>query len=49
MARGDRAQEEFLTQTKNYIDEFSKEGLRTLMLTKKDLSSREYYAWNERF
>ena len=28
----------FLTLTKNYIDEFSREGLRTLMLTKKDIS-----------
>lgn len=35
---GDAAHTKFLEQTKCYIDEFSKEGLRTLMLTKKDVS-----------
>ena len=39
----------FLTQTKAYIDEFSKEGLRTLMLTRKDISEREYATWSEKF
>ena len=39
----------FLTQTKAYIDEFSREGLRTLMLAKKDLSEREYAAWSTKF
>ena len=39
----------FLTQTKAYIDEFSREGLRTLMLAKKDVSEREYTAWSAKF
>ena len=39
----------FLTQTKAYIDEFSREGLRTLMLAKKDVSEREYAAWSAKF
>ena len=39
----------FLTQTKAYIDEFSREGLRTLMLAKKDISEREYQDWLEKF
>ena len=38
LKKGDRQQDEFLNQTKNYIDEFSREGLRTLMLAKKDIS-----------
>ena len=46
---GDREHDEFLQRTKDYIDSFSKEGLRTLMLTKKDLSDYEYNAWLERY
>ena len=49
MKRGDRQQDEFLEQTKGYIDLFSKEGLRTLMLTKKDISQREYNDWNAKW
>lgn len=45
LKKGDREHDKFLEQTKNYIDAFSKEGLRTLMLTKKDVSEREYSAW----
>ena len=39
----------FLTSTKAYIDEFSREGLRTLMLAKKDISQREYQDWSAKF
>ena len=35
---GDATHDKFIEQTKAYIDNFSKEGLRTLMLTKKDIS-----------
>jgi len=45
LRQGDRGHDEYLNQTKAYIDNFSKEGLRTLMLTKKDISEREYSAW----
>lgn len=46
---GDSEHDKFISDTKHYIDEFSKEGLRTLMLTKKDISNREYEAWNEKW
>ena len=46
---GDSEHDEFLQRTKDYIDSFSKEGLRTLMLTKKDISEREYTAWAEKY
>lgn len=46
---GDTEHDEFLQKTKDYIDAFSKEGLRTLMLTKKDVSEREYTAWAEKY
>ncbi len=42
---GDSEHDKFIEQTREYINQFSKEGLRTLMLTKKDVSQREYDAW----
>lgn len=49
LKKGDREHDAFLEKTKAYIDEFSREGLRTLMLTKKDISEREYSAWLEKW
>lgn len=46
LTKGDSTHEKFIEQTKEYIDDFSREGLRTLMLTKKDISQREYDTWN---
>ena len=46
LLKGDREQDLALEQTNGYIDLYSKEGLRTLMLTKKDISQREYDAWS---
>ena len=45
LKKGDPEHDAFLEMTKGYIDDFSKEGLRTLMLTRKDISQREYDAW----
>jgi len=49
LKRGDAATEKQLEQTKAYIDAYSKEGLRTLLVAKKDISQREYDAWNAKF
>jgi magnesium-transporting ATPase (P-type) len=38
LKKGDSTHDKFIEQTKAYIDDFSREGLRTLMLTKKDVS-----------
>lgn len=46
LAKGGAAEAKKLETTKNYIDTYSREGLRTLMLTKKDVSQREYDSWN---
>lgn len=46
LAQGD---EKAIETTKAYIDAFSREGLRTLMLTRKDISQREYDAWNAKW
>ena len=32
-----------------YVEQFSKEGLRTLLLAKKDLSQREYDSWHAEY
>ena len=45
LKKGDRYHDAMVDSSKNYIDAFSKEGLRTLMLTKKDVSEREYNNW----
>jgi magnesium-transporting ATPase (P-type) len=49
LKKGDPTHDAAVETTKAYIDDFSKEGLRTLMLTKKDISQREYDAWSARF
>jgi magnesium-transporting ATPase (P-type) len=49
LLKGDREQDLALEQTNGFIDLYSKEGLRTLMLTKKDISQREYDAWNAKW
>lgn len=36
-------------QTQEFIDQYAKEGLRTLLLTKREISQDEYDEWNERF
>ena len=46
---GNTETEKQLEQTKAYIDAYSKEGLRTLLVAKKDISQREYTAWNTKF
>ena len=49
LKRGNTETEKQLEQTKAYIDAYSKEGLRTLLVAKKDISQREYTAWNTKF
>jgi magnesium-transporting ATPase (P-type) len=38
-----------LEKTKEYVDGYAEEGLRTLFLAKKKLTSSEYYQWNALF
>lgn len=35
--------------TKEFIEEYANEGLRTLLLCKRDLSHKEYHEWNLKF
>ena len=41
--------EKQLDTTKAFIDNYSRDGLRTLMLTKKDLGQREYNNWAQKW
>jgi len=38
-----------ITTTNDYLDNFAKEGLRTLLLAKKIIDPSYYAMWNERY
>lgn len=38
-----------IEKTQLYLDEFSKEGLRTLVLAEKFISHEEYSSWNKQY
>lgn len=46
---GNATEQKQLQQCQDYIDAYSREGLRTLMLTKKSIGSYEYAAWNKKW
>ena len=39
----------YLRKTKEYLSEFSKKGLRTLMIAHKEISRDIYNDWNEKY
>ena len=39
----------FLKQTQNYLDAYAKEGLRTLLIASKQMSEKDYNAWNKKY
>ena len=41
--------EDLENTTRNHINDFSTEGLRTLILGKKELNEEEYQQWHEKF
>ena len=42
-------QQELLDKTNLFVEEFAKDGLRTLFLAKKNLEPKEYIKWNKQF
>ena len=48
-ARLNKGQSVHLSKTKEYVDAFAEEGLRTLFLAKRDLTANQYYKWNALF
>jgi magnesium-transporting ATPase (P-type) len=40
-------QDQLIQQTQTFLDDFSKEGLRTLVLAEKVITDEEYHAWNK--
>ena len=41
--------QKILEQTLQYLDQYAKEGLRTLLLAQKEISEEFYQQWNEEF
>ena len=39
----------FLKQTQSYLDSYAKEGLRTLLIASKQMSEKDYTAWNKKY
>lgn len=37
------------TLTGSFLDEYAKDGLRTLLLVEKTMSQSDYDAWNKKF
>ena len=46
LARLNNANKQLVEQTQSYLEAFSKEGLRTLVLAEKDVSEEVYEEWN---
>lgn len=46
---GDAENREFMVETQKKVDEYATEGLRTLLLARKDIDEEYYEEWNERF
>lgn len=42
-------QTKMVNDTEKYVDEYAKDGLRTLFLGRKTIEPNEYEAWNEKF
>jgi len=42
-------QEPELKQCMKFVHKYAVNGLRTLLLTKRDLTEEEYHTWNEDF
>ena len=41
--------QDFLGKTNQYLEEFAKEGLRTLLLAQKEITADFYEKWNRKF
>jgi magnesium-transporting ATPase (P-type) len=42
-------QEQLISKTQGFLDDYSKEGLRTLVLAEKVITDEEYHAWNKEY
>jgi len=44
-----KANEEHLAKTQNFLDDYAKGGLRTLLIASKEISDQEYENWNAKY
>jgi len=42
-------QQDLLNETNNFVEDFAKDGLRTLFLARKEIEENDYYRWNKQF
>lgn len=42
-------QSEMVAETEKFVDDYAKDGLRTLFLGKKEIQRNDYDAWNKKF
>ena len=42
-------QDKIVARTQGFLDDFSKEGLRTLVLAERVITLEEYHAWNKEY
>ncbi len=49
LSRRTRENIEIENKTNGFLEEYAKEGLRTLLLVEKTMTQQEYDAWNEKF
>ena len=49
LARLDKEKSNHVQETLDFIEDYAKEGLRTLLLAKRKLNEQEYNAWNMKF
>jgi magnesium-transporting ATPase (P-type) len=42
-------QNALIQKTQDFLDDFSKEGLRTLVLAEKVITDEEYHSWNKEY
>ena len=42
-------QQELMKKTENYLDQYAKQGLRTLLLAQREIDPETYLEWNKRY
>jgi magnesium-transporting ATPase (P-type) len=49
LERLNKEKSEYVKETTDFIEGYAQEGLRTLLLAKRELDAKEYEKWNEKF
>lgn len=44
-----KAGDQYITRTQEFLDNYAKSGLRTLLIAQKEISEEEYAAWQHKY